>query len=99
ILLQAFFRGCTCNFSYDYARAAAEESLEEYLEKNNIMALSDVDTRALTSHIRDHGAMNAVIATADMDVEALKKELRNIPRMKGQKLAGKVAASAPSFYG
>ncbi|WP_042245264.1 carbamoyl-phosphate synthase domain-containing protein, partial [Jejuia pallidilutea] len=51
------------NFSYEYSRSAADSSLEDFLNKNNLLAISDVDTRALVSYIRDNGAMNAVIST------------------------------------
>jgi len=51
------------NFSYEYSRDRADSSLQDFLEKNDLLAISDVDTRALVSYIRDHGAMNAVIST------------------------------------
>ena len=39
-------------------RTSADASLEEFFEKYNTLAIADVDTRALVSYIRDHGAMN-----------------------------------------
>ena len=48
--------GLICkNFSYDYSRPNADMSLLEFLDKNNLLAISDVDTRALVSYIRDNG--------------------------------------------
>ena len=45
--------GLICkNFNYDYSRPAANESLESYLEENDLFAISDVDTRALVNYIR-----------------------------------------------
>lgn len=65
--------GLICkNFSYHYSRPDADQSLESYLEQHNLLAISDVDTRALVSYIRDHGAMNAVISTDVDQVESLK---------------------------
>src|SRR5210317_1731766 len=50
--------GLVCkNFSYTYSRPHADESLEQFLERNETFAISDVDTRALVSHIREHGAL------------------------------------------
>ncbi|MBU2939405.1 glutamine-hydrolyzing carbamoyl-phosphate synthase small subunit [Lacinutrix sp. C3R15] len=92
--------GLICkNFSYEYSRDAADASLEEFLDKNNLLAISDVDTRALVSYIRDHGAMNAVISTDVENVEALKKQLAEIPNMQGLELASQVSTKEPYFYG
>jgi carbamoyl-phosphate synthase small subunit len=92
--------GLICkNFSYDYSRDAADASLESFLEQNNLLAISDIDTRALVSYIRDNGAMNAVITTDVDNVEALKKQLAEIPNMQGLELASKVSTKEPYFYG
>jgi len=87
------------NFSYDYSRDAADKSLEEFLEDNNLLAISDVDTRALVSYIRDNGAMNAVISTNIDNVEALKKRLAEVPNMNGLELASQVSTKEPYYYG
>lgn len=92
--------GLICkNFSYDYSRPIADKSLEEFLEDNSLMAISDVDTRALVSYIRDHGAMNAVISTRVTDIDGLKDELAGIPGMKGLELASQVSTKEPYYYG
>lgn len=92
--------GLICkNFSYSYSRPAADGSLEEFLEKNNLLAISDVDTRALVSYIRDNGAMNAVISTEVNDIECLKKQLADIPSMAGLELASTVSTKEPYFVG
>ncbi|WP_055442859.1 glutamine-hydrolyzing carbamoyl-phosphate synthase small subunit [Lacinutrix himadriensis] len=92
--------GLICkNFSYDYSRDAADASLESFLEQNNLLAISDIDTRALVSYIRDNGAMNAVISTDVDNVESLKKQLAEIPNMQGLELASKVSTKEPYFYG
>ncbi len=87
------------NFSYNYSRPSANASLLEFLEKNDLLAISDVDTRALVSYIRDNGAMNAVISTRVDDIEALKAELKEVPSMKGLELASKVSTKEPYIYG
>ena len=92
--------GLICkNFSYNYSRERSDLSLEEFLTNNDLLAISDVDTRALVSYIRKHGAMNAVISTRVDKVEALKKELAAIPSMKGLELASKVSTKEPYFVG
>lgn len=92
--------GLVCrNFSYDYSRSGAEESLESFLEKNNLLAICEVDTRALVAHIRDNGSMNAVISSETMDLNFLKEKLNQIPDMKGLELASKVSTKTPYFYG
>ncbi len=92
--------GLVCkNFSYDYSRADASGSLEDFFNKNNLFAISDVDTRALVSYIRDNGAMNAVISTDVDNVEGLKERLANIPNMEGLELASKVSTKEPYYFG
>lgn len=92
--------GLICkNFSYNYSRDAADDSLESFFEKNNLFAISDVDTRALVSYIRDHGAMNAVISTEVDNIEGLKKQLAEIPNMEGLELASKVSTKEPYYFG
>ncbi|HAT66016.1 MAG TPA: carbamoyl phosphate synthase small subunit, partial [Flavobacteriaceae bacterium] len=70
-----------------------------FLDKNNLLAISDVDTRALVSYIRDHGAMNAVITTEVDNLENLKIKLDEFPNMKGLELASKVSTKEPYFFG
>lgn len=92
--------GLICrNFSYEYSRPLADASLEEFLEKNNLFAISDVDTRALVSYIRDNGAMNAVISTDVDNIPELKRQLEKVPGMEGLELASKVSTKEPYFVG
>ena len=91
--------GLVCrNFSFDYSRVDSDESLFTYFEKQNFVAISDVDTRALVRYIRDKGAMNAIIST-DTDIEVLQKKLSEIPSMEGLELASKVSTKEPYTVG
>ncbi len=91
--------GLVCkNFSFNYSRENSQDSLKNYFEKQNLMAISDIDTRAVVRYIRDKGAMNAVIST-DTDLESLKKQLNAVPDMKGLELASKVSTKEPYFFG
>ena len=92
--------GLVCrNFSYEYSRPLADDSLQNFLNENNLFAISDVDTRALVSYIRDNGAMNAVISTDVDNIDALKKQLSDVPSMEGLELASKVSTKEAYFVG
>lgn len=79
------------NFSKHYSRKAATDSLQAYLERNNIVAISDVDTRALVKHIRSKGAMNVIISSTTTDIDQLKTALANVPSMEGLELSSRVS--------
>lgn len=92
--------GLVCrNFSYVHSRVSAQEGLPEFLEKNNLLAISEVDTRALVAHIRDNGSMNAIISTETTDIDFLKEKLSQVPDMKGLELASKVSTKEAYFVG
>ena len=92
--------GLICrNFTYNFSRYGDIDSLYNFFEKNNLLAISDVDTRALVSYIRDNGAMNAVISTDVDNIDGLKKDLDKIPSMDGLELASKVSTKEPYFFG
>ncbi|RMG82483.1 MAG: carbamoyl-phosphate synthase small subunit [Bacteroidetes bacterium] len=82
-----------------YSRTRAEKSLQEYLEENNIVGISNIDTRKLVRHIRDKGAMNAVISSEYATIEELKEKVLAAPKMEGLELASKVSAKQPYTYG
>ncbi len=70
-------------------------SLADYLKKNSVLGVEDLDTRALTRHIRTAGAMRAVISTEDLDSKSLVKRANAIPSMAGQDLASRVSTETP----
>ena len=63
------------------------QSLGEYLKKNKIVGIKEIDTRSLTRHIRDKGAMNGIISSNDLDIQSLEKKLKEFPDMNGLDLA------------
>ncbi|MES2865039.1 MAG: glutamine-hydrolyzing carbamoyl-phosphate synthase small subunit [Bacteroidota bacterium] len=92
--------GLVCkNFSMNFSREDASGSLYDYFEKQNLIVISDVDTRALVSYIRDNGAMNAIISTDGTSVEELKIKLNQAPDMEGLDLASVVSTKEPYFFG
>ena len=65
--------------------------MQQYFVDENVVAIDDVDTRALVAYIRTHGAMNCIISSENFDVEDLKKQLAEIPSMNGLELASLVS--------
>jgi len=92
--------GLICrNFSYIASRSNSDESLVDWFKSNNLIAIKDVDTRALVKYIRNKGVMNAIISTDVDNIEALKAELRKVPPMDGLELASKVSTTSPYEVG
>ncbi|MCM8792707.1 MAG: glutamine-hydrolyzing carbamoyl-phosphate synthase small subunit [Candidatus Omnitrophica bacterium] len=73
-----------------YSNWRAERSLEEYLKENNIVGIQGIDTRRLTLHIREKGAMKAILSTQDFNLESLKKKLSTLPGLVGRDLVKEV---------
>ena len=86
------------DFSQIYSRATATESLQEYLENNNVVGIADLDTRMLVRHVRNKGAMNAIISS-ELSPDELEKELKKVPSMKGLELSTEVSTREVYFVG
>ncbi|HKW24591.1 MAG TPA: glutamine-hydrolyzing carbamoyl-phosphate synthase small subunit [Terriglobales bacterium] len=75
----------------EFSRVASnwrsQEVAEEYLERFKIPVISDIDSRALVRHLRDHGVMRGVISSLESDNEKLVAKARAIPKMDGTDLA------------
>jgi carbamoyl-phosphate synthase small subunit len=65
----------------------AEQGLDDYLRDNGITGIADVDTRALTRHLRTHGAMRGAIAPAELAEKSVLEQVRAQPLMEGLDLA------------
>jgi len=63
------------------------ESLGDYLRKNNIVGIQEIDTRMLTRIIRNEGAMNGIISTNSMNEALLINKVKSAPSMDGMDLA------------
>ena len=84
--------GLICKkFASTYSRSMANDSLQNYFEKNRIVAISDIDTRALVRYIRDKGAMNVIISSEVEDLDRLKDLLKQTPSMQGLELSSRVS--------
>ncbi len=86
------------DFSREYSRKTARESLQAYLERNNVVGISDIDTRMLVRHIRAKGAMNAVISS-DKSPGELQQVLDAVPSMDGLELSSRVSTDKPYEFG
>ena len=73
----------------------SEWSLGEYLKAAGVVAIEGIDTRALTLHLRDAGAMRAGISTTDLEPPSLVSRVREQPGMEGADLARDVSTPAP----
>jgi carbamoyl-phosphate synthase small subunit len=74
----------------------ATGTLREYLSDNRIVAISDIDTRALTRHLRSGGVMRGVIASGSgLDPKALVERANTVPKMEGSDLVRGVTARSP----
>jgi len=72
----------------------SESTLREYLVANAIVAISDIDTRALTRRLRSAGVMRGVIVTGDaVDPAALVERAKSIPQMEGSDLVRGVTSA------
>lgn len=80
-------------FSDGFSRVSANESLQMYMEKNGVVGISDVDTRALVRYIRSKGAMNCIISSENLSTDELKNRLSQTPSMNGLELSSKVATT------
>lgn len=81
----------TRNYTNAFSRKMADGPIQDYLIQHGLVAITDIDTRAIVRHIRSKGAMNAVISSETLDLEVLKAKLKAVPSMEGLELASKVS--------
>jgi carbamoyl-phosphate synthase small subunit len=78
-----------------YSSWRARVSLSQILREHGIVAISEIDTRALTRHIRSAGAMRGIISTTDVSIQSLTEKARLSPQMEGLDLTRQVTCAAP----
>lgn len=92
--------GLVCkNYSVPFSRKEADQSIQTYFEEEQIVGISDIDTRSLVRHIRSKGAMNAIISSEILDINILKTKLAEVPSMDGLELSSLVSTKTPYFIG
>ncbi|KKK05992.1 glutamine-hydrolyzing carbamoyl-phosphate synthase small subunit [Micromonospora sp. HK10] len=73
----------------------ATGSLEDRLATEGVVGISGVDTRALTRHLRERGAMRVGISSVDTDPQGLLDRVRQAPQMVGANLSAEVTTAEP----
>ncbi len=92
--------GLVCKkYAYDFSRKQSSGSLNDYFIENNLVGISDVDTRQIVRHVRAVGAMNCIISSETTDINHLKATLAKVPDMSGLELSTKVTAAKPYEFG
>ena len=92
--------GLICkNFTVPFSRNLADDSIQSYFEKEHLVGISDVDTRAIVRHIRSKGAMNGIISSTISDLDELMTLLKAVPSMDGLELASAVSTDIPYTVG
>ena len=81
-----------------HSNSQAEETLEAFMQRHDLVGIAGVDTRALVRHVRDKGVMNAVISSEELDGETLIQNAQDWPSMAGRELASKVTVDAPYTF-
>ncbi|MBU2551000.1 MAG: glutamine-hydrolyzing carbamoyl-phosphate synthase small subunit [Proteobacteria bacterium] len=76
----------------------SQRSLAEYLQSAGILGLTGIDTRALTRHIRQRGAMTGFMSTEDLDPESLAEKARQAPGLDGRDLVRDVTSTRPYVW-
>ncbi len=87
------------NLEEKFSRFMADDSLQSYFEKQHVVAINGVDTRALVAHVRTKGAMNCIISSETDDIEILKEQLAAVPSMDGLELASVVSTKESYILG
>jgi carbamoyl-phosphate synthase small subunit len=73
----------------------ATESLENFFKRNQIVALSEIDTRSLTQHLRSNGSLRGVIAVGHANIDELIHTAKNSPRIEDQDFVEQLSVTEP----
>jgi carbamoyl-phosphate synthase small subunit len=76
----------------------SQKPLAEFLAEHDVVGIEGVDTRALTKHIREAGAMKSIISTEDLDVESLVAKAKSSPGLVGRDLVKEVTCGEEYIF-
>jgi carbamoyl-phosphate synthase small subunit len=76
----------------------SDRSLEGLLRAHGVLGIEEIDTRALTRHIRLAGAMKGLVSTRELDPQRLAERARALPGLVGIDLASEVSCSEPYLW-
>jgi carbamoyl-phosphate synthase small subunit len=79
------------NLEEKFSRFMATDSLQNYFEQQQVVAINGIDTRALVQYVRTKGAMNCIISSENKSIEELKELLATVPSMDGLDIATTVS--------
>jgi carbamoyl-phosphate synthase small subunit len=83
--------GLVCrNYNVQYSRKMADSSIQDFFLDDDLVAITNIDTRGLVNYIRHKGSMNAIISSEETDLQVLKTMLDNTPSMNGLELSSLV---------
>jgi carbamoyl-phosphate synthase small subunit len=85
-------------FSRVSSNFRASMRLDEYFAAHRIVAIDDIDTRALTRRLRIEGSMNGVLSTVDLDDKRLVAKAKALPKMAGLDLVKFVTGKEPRHW-
>ncbi len=92
--------GVICrNVSEHQSRPMSDRTVEQYLQENKVVGISDIDTRSLVIHVRAKGAMNCVLSTDGKSIDELASILKETPSMSGLELASEVSTKTAYDFG
>jgi len=69
-------------------------AIQDYMVQHGIVGIQGIDTRALTRHLRDHGAQEGIISTVATDAAAVVERAKALPGLVGRDLVGEVSVEA-----
>lgn len=91
--------GLVCkSFNVGFSREMAQTSLQDAFVEQNVVGISDVDTRALVRHLRGKGLMRAILSSENQDIDQLKKQLTE-EKEETLDLASKVSTDKAYYHG
>lgn len=76
----------------------SRESLPAFFEREGVVAIEGVDTRALVRHVRDHGAMRAVLSSLDVDEASLLAKVRESAPLVGENFVSSVSCDGAHAF-
>ncbi len=85
-------------YQANYSNYRSDRPLKDFLIEHKIPAIEEIDTRKLTRHIREKGALRGILAIGDWNQEVLKEKVLESPRMEGLNLVDHVTTQSQYDY-
>src|SRR5690554_232042 len=93
-------KGLVCkSIASRFSRMTSNISIKDYLIDNNVVAIENIDTRALVQHIRNKGVMNCILSSEYDDIDILKQKIKELPSMEGLDLASSISTKETYYIG